>query len=66
MACLYVRLKGADLERITDTEIDWKTYMIQVELYIKGERDYSKIYGPTGPLVCVLPSHCEEFDMSDA
>jgi len=36
-----------------DTEIDWKTYMAQVELYIKGEHDYSRITGPTGPLVWV-------------
>ncbi|KAJ3916271.1 glycosyltransferase family 58 protein [Lentinula edodes] len=36
---------------ISYTEIDWETYMIQVELYLKGERDYSKISGPTGPLV---------------
>jgi alpha-1,3-mannosyltransferase len=34
-----------------DTEIDWKTYMQQVEVYIKGERDYSMISGDTGPLV---------------
>ncbi|KAI0062334.1 mannosyltransferase [Artomyces pyxidatus] len=33
------------------TEIDWETYMSQVELYIKGVRDYSLITGPTGPLV---------------
>ena len=25
--------------------------MIQIEVYLKGERDYSQIYGPTGPLV---------------
>jgi len=35
----------------TDTEIDWETYMIQIEVYLKGQRDYSKITGPTGPLV---------------
>ncbi|KAJ3796717.1 glycosyltransferase family 58 protein [Lentinula aff. detonsa] len=39
------------IQFISYTEIDWETYMIQVELYIKGERDYSKISGPTGPLV---------------
>ncbi|KAK1227172.1 dolichyl-P-Man:Man(5)GlcNAc(2)-PP-dolichol alpha-1,3-mannosyltransferase [Marasmius sp. AFHP31] len=33
------------------TEIDWETYMIQVQSYIKGQRDYSKISGPTGSLV---------------
>jgi hypothetical protein len=34
-----------------DTEIDWKTYMQQVSLYVKGERDYAAITGDTGPLV---------------
>ncbi|VDB88734.1 unnamed protein product [Peniophora sp. CBMAI 1063] len=33
------------------TEIDWSTYMYQIQLYIKGERDYSQISGPTGLLV---------------
>ncbi|KAH7915011.1 mannosyltransferase [Hygrophoropsis aurantiaca] len=33
------------------TEIDWETYMIQVDVYLNGERDYLKISGPTGPLV---------------
>ncbi|KAI0341804.1 glycosyltransferase family 58 protein [Trametopsis cervina] len=33
------------------TEIDWETYMYQLELYMKGERDYAFISGPTGPLV---------------
>ncbi|CAE7171196.1 unnamed protein product [Rhizoctonia solani] len=33
------------------TEIDFETYMIQTDLYLTGERDYSKITGPTGPLV---------------
>ena len=39
------------LKRVLDTEIDWETYMIQVQLFLKGERDYSNISGPTGPLV---------------
>lgn len=34
-----------------DTEIDWKTYMQQVEIFLKGERDYSLIKGDTGPIV---------------
>ncbi|EKM83063.1 hypothetical protein AGABI1DRAFT_118456 [Agaricus bisporus var. burnettii JB137-S8] len=36
---------------ISYTEIDWETYMIQTELYIKGQYNYSLISGPTGPLV---------------
>jgi alpha-1,3-mannosyltransferase len=36
---------------LQDTEIDWETYMVQTGLYLKGERDYSAIVGPTGPLV---------------
>jgi hypothetical protein len=35
----------------SDTEIDWSTYMQQISLYLKGERDYAKISGDTGPLV---------------
>jgi alpha-1,3-mannosyltransferase len=34
-----------------DTEIDWTTYMQQMAIYLKGERDYRKIEGSTGPLV---------------
>jgi alpha-1,3-mannosyltransferase len=34
-----------------DTEIDWTAYMQQVTQYISGERDYTNIYGGTGPLV---------------
>ncbi|KIJ16878.1 glycosyltransferase family 58 protein [Paxillus involutus ATCC 200175] len=33
------------------TEIDWETYMVHIDLYLKGERNYAKITGPTGPLV---------------
>lgn len=36
------------------TEIDWETYMHQVKVYLDGERDYSAISGPTGPLVSVV------------
>lgn len=35
----------------TDTEIDWSTYMEQVECFKYGERNYSMISGATGPLV---------------
>lgn len=34
-----------------DTEIDWKAYMEQIAIYNKGERDYKRIEGGTGPLV---------------
>ncbi|KAF9009442.1 glycosyltransferase family 58 protein [Cyathus striatus] len=33
------------------TEIDWETYMIQMEVFLKGQHNYSMISGPTGPLV---------------
>lgn len=36
---------------LIDTEIDWKTYMQQIHLFVSGERDYAKISGDTGPLV---------------
>ena len=42
----------------TDTEIDWKAYMEQVELYLAGERDYALIKGGTGPLWYVSHVEC--------
>ncbi|TFK27356.1 dolichyl-P-Man:Man(5)GlcNAc(2)-PP-dolichyl mannosyltransferase [Coprinopsis marcescibilis] len=33
------------------TEIDWETYMIQTDVFLKGQHNYSMISGPTGPLV---------------
>ncbi|PWN33544.1 dolichyl-P-Man:Man(5)GlcNAc(2)-PP-dolichyl mannosyltransferase [Meira miltonrushii] len=36
------------------TEIDFQTYMQQVDVYQKGERTYDKISGDTGP--CVYPA----------
>jgi len=39
------------LTKTVDTEIDWIAYMQQVTQYIAGERDYTKLYGDTGPLV---------------
>ncbi|EDU42205.1 Lethal 2 neighbour of Tid protein [Pyrenophora tritici-repentis] len=44
-------LCGAVIEKIPYTEIDWTTYMQQIAIYLKGERDYAKISGDTGPLV---------------
>ena len=52
-----VDLKSAfreKLTRVADTEIDWKTYMEQASVFIRGETDYTKIEGPTGP--CVYPA----------
>ena len=33
------------------TDIDWFTYIAQAEQILAGERDYSKVAGPSGPLV---------------
>ncbi|OCF32940.1 dol-P-Man:Man(5)GlcNAc(2)-PP-Dol alpha-1,3-mannosyltransferase [Kwoniella heveanensis BCC8398] len=37
--------------KIPYTKIDWPAYMQQVQMFLDGERDYSKIEGETGPLV---------------
>ena len=37
-----------------DTEIDWSTYVQQVEAFLSGTRDYGQIRGDTGP--CVYPA----------
>ncbi|KAF2010061.1 glycosyltransferase family 58 protein [Aaosphaeria arxii CBS 175.79] len=44
-------LCGVIIEKIPYTEIDWTTYMEHIKIYLKGERDYRKIEGSTGPLV---------------
>ncbi|KAI1611719.1 alpha-1,3-mannosyltransferase [Exophiala viscosa] len=44
-------LCGLIIWRIPYTEIDWATYMVQVRMFLDGERNYDKITGPTGPLV---------------
>ncbi|KAL9714767.1 dolichyl-P-Man:Man(5)GlcNAc(2)-PP-dolichol alpha-1,3-mannosyltransferase [Leucoagaricus gongylophorus] len=44
-------LTGFIIKFIPYTEIDWETYMVQTELYIKGQYNYTLITGPTGPLV---------------
>ncbi|KAI0720941.1 glycosyltransferase family 58 protein [Cerioporus squamosus] len=51
------------------TEIDWETYMIQLELYMQGERDYALITGPTGPIVYPaghIHVHRFLYDLTDA
>lgn len=45
------RAHTANLCPCQDTEIDWTAYMEQVQLFLDGERDYTKIEGGTGPLV---------------
>lgn len=43
------------VKKIPYTEIDFSTYMQQVHVFLsKGERDYTKITGDTGP--CVYPA----------
>ncbi|XP_033220668.1 lethal(2)neighbour of tid protein [Belonocnema kinseyi] len=39
------------IEKVPYTEIDWKAYMQEVEGFLNGTWDYSKLKGETGPLV---------------
>lgn len=52
--CRLSSSSSASCNHFSDTEIDWETYMIQTQLYLKGEHNYTMITGPTGPLVWVL------------
>lgn len=36
---------------VSYTEIDYKTYIQQVQIFLSGERDYARIIGDSGPLV---------------
>ena len=38
----FVPCKLAIDSLLIDTEIDWVAYMEQVEIYLSGERDYTK------------------------
>ncbi|KAF9183628.1 hypothetical protein BGZ51_003895 [Haplosporangium sp. Z 767] len=39
------------IKKVSYTEIDWTAYMQEVSGYLKGETDYMKLRGDTGPLV---------------
>jgi alpha-1,3-mannosyltransferase len=45
LACLLI------IYKVSYTEIDWKAYMEQVDLFLGGETNYVKLVGGTGPLV---------------
>lgn len=43
--CIFI------IEKVPYTEIDWTAYMQEVEGFLNGTADYSKLEGGTGPLV---------------
>lgn len=51
LLCLETVLCFGIVLRVPYTKIDWDAYMSQVEGFLSGERDYSKLEGDTGPLV---------------
>ncbi|OQV12089.1 Dol-P-Man:Man(5)GlcNAc(2)-PP-Dol alpha-1,3-mannosyltransferase [Hypsibius exemplaris] len=48
---LEVCLCATIIKRVNYTEIDWQAYMQEVEGFLNGTLDYSKLEGGTGPLV---------------
>jgi len=54
-ACVLLLAEGLlcylIIVKVRYTEIDWVAYMQEVEGYLSGERDYTKLRGDTGPLV---------------
>ncbi|KAL2713077.1 hypothetical protein V1478_017270 [Vespula squamosa] len=48
---LEILLNVLIIEKVPYTEIDWKAYMQEVEGFLNGTLDYSKLRGDTGPLV---------------
>lgn len=51
LVALETILNALVIEYVPYTEIDWRTYMQEVEGYLNGTRDYGKLRGDTGPLV---------------
>lgn len=50
LMCIFICF-SIIFDNLTDTEIDWTTYMQQVEMFLNGTRVYTEIKGDTGPLV---------------
>ncbi|XP_014481743.1 PREDICTED: lethal(2)neighbour of Tid protein [Dinoponera quadriceps] len=48
---LEVLLNVLVIKNVPYTEIDWKAYMQEVEGFLNGTLDYTKLRGDTGPLV---------------
>ncbi|CAK9810955.1 Lethal(2)neighbour of tid protein [Anthophora quadrimaculata] len=48
---LEIILNVLVIEKVPYTEIDWRAYMQEVEGFLNGTLDYSKLKGDTGPLV---------------
>ncbi|KAJ4810650.1 hypothetical protein LUZ62_023216 [Rhynchospora pubera] len=51
LLCLDAILVSLIISYVPYTKIDWDAYMSQVDGFLSGERDYSKLKGDTGPLV---------------
>ncbi|GAA5915780.1 dolichyl-P-Man:Man(5)GlcNAc(2)-PP-dolichol alpha-1,3-mannosyltransferase [Sporobolomyces salmoneus] len=49
-----IALTSAIILKVPYTEIDFKTYLQQANVFLSGERDYSLIKGDSGP--CVYPA----------
>ncbi|XP_012529999.1 lethal(2)neighbour of Tid protein [Monomorium pharaonis] len=48
---LEIVLNAVVIQTVPYTEIDWRAYMQEVEGFLNGTLDYSKLRGDTGPLV---------------
>ncbi|CAK0838717.1 unnamed protein product [Prorocentrum cordatum] len=38
------------IRRVPFTDVDWETYMVQVDAVLHGQFDYAQLRGPTGPI----------------